>query len=154
MKILKKSKRYIFIFTLCFSALLLFLGVFGYAQNTDNVIFCKQILWNALFSLLISLVFAVTDFLKAKKVNIIIVRIIHFALSYAAFYVTYVSGAGAEAYMRSTETGTNKVYMILAITLFFVIVYMVIGSAMIISGSVKEKIENKNKEYETIYKKG
>ena len=153
MKFLKKLKRYVFIFTLCFSACLLFFGIFGYAMNKDNVIFCGQILWNALFSALIAVTFAITDFLKEKKVNIIIVRIIHFLLSYGAFYLTYIMGNGAEAYMRSASETTNKVYMVLAISLFFVLIYTVVGTVRIIAGNINAKIENRNKEYESIYKK-
>ena len=73
-----------------FGCLVLSLAVIGALLNTDNILFCTQILWLALFSSLVACTFTVTDFLAKKQVGTVILRAVHFALSYLSFLATFV----------------------------------------------------------------
>ena len=65
-----------------FGCLVMTLAIIGALLNTDNILFCTQLLWLALFSSLVACTFTVTDFLAKKQVGTVILRTVHFVLSY------------------------------------------------------------------------
>ena len=81
-----------------FGCITLAFALVGLILNEDYVMFCSQIMWNALFSALIALTFTICDFI-ASKMNVVAVRSMHFILSYASFFVTYVTGGAAKSYL-------------------------------------------------------
>ena len=84
-----------------FCLILVSLAAIGTMLNKDNVVFCSQILWLALFSLLIAVTFSITDFLAKKDLAAVLVRAVHFVLSYLSFLATFVWGGAAESYFKS-----------------------------------------------------
>ena len=138
-------------FAMCYALIILAMSIIGVLQNSENVMFCSQLLWIALFSFLIAVIFIITDIFAAKNMNLIVVRGIHFVLSYAAFYLTFVAGGAGEMYFRNSSGGTNRVFMIICITFIFIGVYAVAAFFRIGYAHLKAKSENRKKSYDSIY---
>ena len=131
-------------FFVTFGMIILALSAIGLMQNSDYVMFCSQILWTALFALLIAFTFALTDFIAAKNVNAVIVRAIHFVLSYLFFVLTYVVGGAAATYLTKSAAGTNRAFMIICMTFLFIGVYAVVGVVRIgVRAAVRHHANNK-----------
>ncbi len=138
-------------FFAAFSILVLLFSIIGALINTENVLFCTQLLWTALFAFLLALTFTLTDFLSAKKLNLFAVRTIHFILSYASFFLTYIIGGAAKSYFKASVPFTNRVFMIICITFLFIGVYTVIGFVRIGWKALVNRHQNNTKEYQSIY---
>lgn len=133
-----------------FGCITLAFALVGLILNEDYVMFCSQIMWNALFSALIALTFTICDFI-ALKMNVVAVRSIHFILSYASFFVTYVTGGAAKSYLTDNSAATNKVFMVICMTLLFIGVYAVVAFVRLGAGAFVRTRADKNKDYEKIY---
>lgn len=137
-----------------FTGIVFCMALIGAALNTDtlnNTLICTQILWIALFSALIALVFSVTDFLAAKHVGMIAVRAVHFVLSYIFFYLTFAVGGAAESYLKRGAAFTNTVFQIICMSFLFVGVYAVIGFVRIGVTAIKHRLKKHDAPYEPLY---
>ena len=111
---------------------------------------CSMLLWTALFSLLLSMVGSICDILRKSKLNTVVLKAVHFILSYAAYLAVYVFGNGASAYINESAV-TNFAFKIIVMTLIFIGIYVVVSAVKFAFTSISKRVENKNKNYESIY---
>lgn len=134
-----------------FGCLVLSLAVIGALLNTDNILFCTQILWLALFSSLVACTFTVTDFLAKKQVGTVILRAVHFALSYLSFLATFVFGGGAESYLKSNTALTNRIFMVVCMSFLFIGVYAAVSVVRLGYFALTGRRKQSAKEYQMLY---
>ena len=123
----------------------------GTMLNKDNVVFCSQILWLALFSLLIAVTFSITDFLAKKDLAAVLVRAVHFVLSYLSFLATFVWGGAAESYFKSNTALTNRIFMVVCMSFLFIGVYAAAGVLRLAYLSFVRRKNQTPDEYHNIY---
>ncbi len=140
--------------TVLFSVIVFIFALIGVliGENTVAVsaLPCSMLLWTALFSFLLSVSGLICDILKKTKLNSVIINSVHFVLSYLSYLAVYVFGNGAAAYLNETAV-TNFAFKIIVMTLIFIGIYVVVWAIKFVFASVVKKIENKNKNYESIY---
>ena len=134
-----------------FCLILLSLAAIGTMLNKDNVVFCSQILWLALFSLLIAVTFSITDFLAKKDLAAVLVRAVHFVLSYLSFLATFVWGGAAESYFKSNTALTNRIFMVVCMSFLFIGVYAAAGVLRLAYLSFVRRKNQTPDEYHNIY---
>lgn len=132
-------------------SLVLVLSALGAMLDGDNVMFCTQVLWIALFALLVALAFSVTDFLSAHHVGSVLVHATHFVLSYVSFLLTFVWGGGAESYLRSNTAFTTRIFMVICMSFLFIGVYAVCAVVRLIASHITHRRADKAKEYTPLY---
>lgn len=111
---------------------------------------CAMLLWTILFSVFISLINIICNFVNIKIKNSIIQRTLHFILSYIAFLIVYVFGGGASAYLSESAV-TNTAFKIIVMTLIFVGIYVIINIIKIAFVTASKKIINNKNSYDKIY---
>ena len=111
-----------------FGLILVSLAAIGTMLNKDNVVFCSQILWLALFSLLIAVTFSITDFLA-----------------------TFVWGGAAESYFKSNTALTNRIFMVVCMSFLFIGVYAAAGVLRLAYLSFVRRKNQTPDEYHNIY---
>ena len=126
------------------------LAIIGALLNTDNILFCTQLLWLALFSSLVACTFTVTDFLAKKQVGTVILRTVHFVLSYLSFLATFVFGGGAESYLKSNTALTNRIFMVVCRSFLFIGVYAA-GVVRFGYFALTNRRKQPAKEYQKLY---
>lgn len=134
-----------------FCLILVSLAAIGTMLNKDNVVFCSQILWLALFSLLIAVTFSITDFLAKKDLAAVLVRAVHFVLSYLSFLATFVWGGAAESYFKSNTALTNRIFMVVCMSFLFIGVYAAAGVLRLAYLSFVRRKNQTPDEYHNIY---
>ncbi len=134
-----------------FGSIVLALSALGGVLGSDNVMFCSQLLWIALFALLVALAFAVTDFLCAHHVGSVLTHAVHFVLSYVSFLLTFVWGGGAESYLRSNTAFTTRIFMVICMSFLFIGVYAVCAVVRSVAGHVAHRRADKAKAYKPLY---
>lgn len=154
--IIKKSLgegvcRFVRRFFASFGGILLALAALGAMLGEDNVMFCTQILWIALFAFLVSVAFAVTDVLSAKQLGTVLVQAAHFVLSYVSFLVTFVWGGGAESYLRSNTAFTTRIFMVICMSFLFFGVYALCAVIRFAVHSAGKRTEDKKRAYTPLY---
>ena len=140
--------------TLMFTILLLIISFIGViARNVDNRgIDSGVIIAFFLLCFLIAIVYSVSDFMKAKNVNAVLIYVVHFLLSYGAFYLVFINGNLFEAYLISSNaTNNNPVFTAIALTFLFIGVYMVVAAVKFGWFVLMRKLENRKKGYKEIY---
>ena len=96
------------------------------------------------FSGLLAFSFTVSDFIKN---NSVIRNTVKFLLSYASLAVVFFLGGPLANHVTVNNTN-GKGFTILAVSLVFVVIYVLIGVVALVAGFIKNKITNSNKEYE------
>ena len=134
-----------------FGCLVMTLAVIGALLNTDNILFCTQLLWLALFSSLVACTFTVTDFLAKKQVGTVILRTVHFVLSYLSFLATFVFGGGAESYLKSNTALTNRIFMVVCMSFLFIGVYAAVSVVRFGYFALTNRRKQPATEYQKLY---
>lgn len=134
-----------------YGGILLALAALGAMLGEDNVMFCTQILWIGLFALLVSVAFAVTDVLYAKKLGTVFIHAAHFVLSYVSFLITFVWGGGAESYLRTNTAFTTRIFMVICMSFLFFGVYALCAVIRFAAHGVKKHGEDKKRAYTPLY---
>ena len=111
---------------------------------------CSMLLWTILFSVFISLINIICNFVNMKIKNSIIQLTLHFVLCYIAFLVVYVFGGGAAAYLNESAV-TNTAFKIIVMTLIFVGIYVIISVVKIAFAAASKKLTNNKNSYKKIY---
>ena len=112
---------------------------------------CEVILWTLLFSFFISVALVVSEFMKEKNLNSIVVYGTHFILSYLSFLLVYVWLGGANAYLSSAFASQNKIFTLIIMSFFFIGIYVFTAVVKIVLVSFRNKLRNKNTDYKNIY---
>lgn len=134
-----------------FALILLALSATGALLNGDNVLFCTQILWIALFAAMIAVTFLITDFFAKKGMGTVLNRAIHFVLSYLSFLAAFVFGGGAESYFKSNTALTNRIFMIVCMSFLFIGVYAASGVVRLAFLSLVRRKKQKTDDYQSLY---
>lgn len=144
------TNRITYVFSIIVFAFAIIGVIVGKNTVAVSALPCGMLMWTALFSLLISITGLICDLLKNIKLNSVILYSIHFVLSYASFLAVFVYGKGASAYLEETAM-TNFAFKIIVMTLIFIIIYVAVWVIRLIASGIAKRIENKNKEYESVY---
>lgn len=99
------------------------------------------------FSALLALSFLVSDFIKN---NAVLKNAVRFVLSFACFAAIFFFGGPLTSYANISNT-QNKGFAILAVSLVFVVIYVVVGLICILVNFIKNRIYNEKKEYEKMF---
>lgn len=139
--------------TLMYTIMSLIICIVGAHRPANSQILSSSVfLWFALFSFLVSIVSSITDFLKKKNVNAVIVCTIHFILSYAAFFAIFIHGDLFQTYLTSANaTHNNPLFTGLMLTLIYIGAYIVIFGIMFAFMYLADRIKRKPDDYEKIY---
>lgn len=130
--------------TLCFTLVMLGMSLAGFAVKPDsNALFCSQILYILLFSVLVGISFGAADFVKN---NAVIRRAVQFVLSYVSFALTFYLGGAGKNYFENQST--NKAFTVICTTLIFIGIYVVAAFLVFAFAKAKESFANRNKKYE------
>lgn len=107
----------------------------------------EKFLYLALMSALVAVVMAVTDILKAKKINLVITYTVNFILCYSSFgLIFYLLRKDISEHSFNTP-----MYSFILLSFVFVLLYTAVAIIRIIAGAIKRKIINNAKTYEKIY---
>ncbi len=112
---------------------------------------CEVLLWTLLFCFFASVSLAISSFMKSKNINAIAVYATHFILTYLSFLLVYVLLGGANAYLSGAFATQNKIFTVIIMSFFFIGIYVFVGLVKVIVVSLREKMRNKNKNYQKIY---
>lgn len=152
-RLLKFLNKLVFRFAICFAGIILLwsaVSLFDTVHSTPSIP-CSVILWMALFSLLISVAFIITDLLSGiKKINTVILRLIHFLLSYISFVMVFIVGDASDIYFANNAY-TSPILKGMLLSFLFIGIYAVIGFIRIITASIIQRLMNNRKEYKNIY---
>lgn len=136
-----------------FTIIVVVMAVIGQAFGDFALIAlpCEVLLFTLLFSFLISVAFAVSQFMKEKNINSIAVYAIHFILSYLSFLLVYVWLGGAKGYLSGVFASQNKIFTLIILSFFFIGIYVFTTLVKVVVVSLRNKLRNKNTGYEKIY---
>lgn len=152
-----------------FSAITIIICLLGMLQDKTiavNCRFCGEvaselpggmlnsivIVWFAVFSFFVSIISLITDFMKKKNVNHIITMIVHFALSYIAFFFIFIRGELFRLYSDSILfTGNGPWITAFALTIFFIGAYILIFGIRFLWYVITDNCKKKKQKYEKIY---
>ena len=98
------------------------------------------------FAFALSLSFTIADFIKN---NAVIRNTVRFVLSYLSLAVVFFL-CGPLA-LHEYVNGSNKGYSILSISIVFILIYAVCGLVSLVVSAIKRKMDNENKEYESMF---
>lgn len=152
-----------------FSAITLLICFFGVLQNKNIAITCGKcgdiagefpggmlnstaVMWFAVFSLSISIISLIVDFMKKKNVNYVITMSVHFVLAYISFFFIFIKGELFTLYSDSVMfTGNSPWITGFALTIFFIGAYLLIYGVRFLWYFLSEKRKSKKSEYKNIY---
>ena len=134
--------------TLCFTLIVMTFTAVGIIANVEGMgkgLAVGQLMDFFVFSLLFAVSFGIADFVKN---NVIIRRALQFVLSLASLIAVFLTGDSFKSYLAEMQ---NPLFSIVAITLFFVVVYTAIALVVLVFGYIRNKITNSGKEYENMF---
>ena len=146
----KAVSRWLTRYFAAFGLLVLSLSVAGALLNKDNILFCTQLLWLALFAALIACTFTVTDVLKTKALGNVLLRTVHFVLCYLSFLATFVLGGGAQSYFKTNTALTNRIFMVVCMSFLFIGIYAFV-SVVHWAWSALVRAKSKPQTYKPLY---
>ncbi len=138
--------RFFFRVCICYS-------IFCFILSVADVLFLKtkinggMLLWIALFSLLLGIVYLITDFIKTKIKNLYVVYTIHFLLMYGAFSLIVYNMFE----VISKQSFNSPIISFIMLTFAFIGIYIIVAVVKIYAHSLKMKLLAKSEKYTPVY---
>ncbi len=134
-------KKWFYRTILCFTLVVTGFAIVGLSFNAMNTLFCSQVLYLLLFSALIGVSFGVSDGIKT---NSVLKASVQFVCSYLSFVLCFYV---LEASKNFAYTG-NKILGIIATTLLFVGIYVVISFGVVMFRKIVSSRKSSKEQYE------